>query len=69
MEEIERIWPAMVSCSRSVNGGWRKKKYAVREKEGEWGAHTGWHFATFSDRRGGRRRTCQDHQQQQELGA
>jgi hypothetical protein len=41
MEGIERIWPAMVSCSSSINGDWRKKKAAVREKEGEWGAGGG----------------------------
>ena len=26
MKGIERIWPAMVSYSSSVNGGWRKKR-------------------------------------------
>ena len=38
MKEIERIRPAMVSCSNSVNGGWKKKK---GEGPGEGGGFGG----------------------------
>ena len=34
MKGIERIWPAMVSCSSSVNGGWRKKREGSGGEEG-----------------------------------
>ena len=34
MKGIERIWPAMVSYSSSVNGGWKKKGEGTGEGEG-----------------------------------